>query len=148
MVKDMNKITILLSIFISIVFLAVTVFGTISPYVSSTPPLGQYHPLNEIWINDTNIDWLGVNFLNLSLITANNITTNYLYVNNEVGNNLAVNGNIYPTVNNTYSLGISSSIWANIYVTQVCLNPTCTAVVYWNGSALIIEAPQVYIISG
>jgi len=59
----------------------------------------------------------------------------------------AYTSNIIPSSNNTYSLGSSSDIWANAYIRQICLNPTCTAVIYWNGTALIIEAPQVYILS-
>jgi len=61
-----------------------------------------------------------------------------LYVNTYVSN-------IIPSSNNAYSLGTASNMWANIYVTQVCLNSACTARMYWNGTALIIEAPQIYI---
>lgn len=42
----------------------------ISPTVSQSPPTGQYHPLYELWLNESNIDWLGINFYNLSTVNA------------------------------------------------------------------------------
>jgi len=53
--------------------------------------------------------------------------------------------NILPRDSNTYSLGSSSLLWKNIYVYQICLNPDCTARIYWDSAnnKLIIEAPSV-----
>ncbi|RDD52179.1 hypothetical protein BA065_03040, partial [Nanoarchaeota archaeon NZ13-N] len=65
----------------------------------------------------------------------------------EVAGDIGIN-NIIPRANNTYSLGSSSNMWKNIYVTRVCLNSDCTAGIYWNGTALIIEAQQIYIRTG
>ncbi|MEM4571556.1 MAG: hypothetical protein QXY16_02550, partial [Nanopusillaceae archaeon] len=63
----------------------------------------------------------------------------------DVAGNIRVAGNIYPSSNNVYSIGTSSNMWANIYATQICFNSACTARAYWNGTALIIEAPIIYI---
>ncbi|RDD52172.1 hypothetical protein BA065_03070, partial [Nanoarchaeota archaeon NZ13-N] len=113
------------------------VYGQTSPYVNTTgAPTGQYHPLSEIWINSTIVDWKNLNFTNIYKIgirtpsptealdvfgnikSSGSLIGSYLQVN-------YVNGSLIPYSNISFDLGSSSNWWRNLYVQNLCLGGTC-----------------------
>jgi len=44
------------------------IYGQVGPYVGSTTPSSQYHPISEVWINSTTVDWKNLTFINISKI--------------------------------------------------------------------------------
>ncbi len=109
----------------------------VSPYVSTTPPTGQYHPLSEIWINESTVNWKGLAFVNISKVgigtlaptqaldVIGNIQASGSLIGAYLKISSSVNSNLTPGSNLTYSLGTPSYWWKSLYVQTLCLNGAC-----------------------
>ncbi|RDD52184.1 hypothetical protein BA065_03065, partial [Nanoarchaeota archaeon NZ13-N] len=56
--------------FVLVILTSFIIYAQVVGPIVGGNPTGQSHPISEIWINGTTVDWGGVSFKNISNITV------------------------------------------------------------------------------